>query len=798
MKNINRMLILAVLIFASPSLHAQPPGAGYIYPPGGKAGTTVEVRLAGPDWTPDVKFLLHDPRVKLEVAGPPSKILLHEPPFWTGIKSSMGDPPVMREVTAKLLLPADMPVGLLRWRVANANGASNTGLFVISNDNEVIENETRKQPQEFSIPATISGRLRVIEEVDQYRFRCVNAGLVTCDLAARRLGSNFHGVIEVHDPRGRLVAESFDTEGVDPAVTFAGQKDQTYTISVRDVDHKGFRTLIYRLNVFAGPRVLAALPAAGRRGETRDVEFVGIGVASGQVKLESTIRKVTFARTGDSFDYQLETAGGKANAFPLFLSDLPETVAPDAEGEPIALAIPQAVTGRLGKRDGKAIFRFEGKKGETFRITGEARRFGSPLDVALSVVSPDGKELASNDDMVGTTDALLAAKIPADGTYQIFLTDAAGSPPSPAAIYRLALERQVEDFRLSTLPLVNVPMGEKANLTVTVTREGGFKEPIEVRVSGLPTGVTVPEKLVVAPAAASLVIPFTCEKNAAAVATFVTITGTAKLGDAPVTRTATVPLAGDLTMRDPAAHRHAAVLLATTIKAPFTIKLLEADGGRRVHRGATHLAEVNIERQDGFTGPIVLDMAGTQSRHSQGIHGNPLIVPPGTDKVLYPVFLPEHVETTTTRRLALVAQAQVSDGAGKPHFVLAAMKGQITMSIEGALLKLSHSAEELAAPAGQPFIVPLKLARSAKLTVPVQVALVVPEELAGLIVADPLVLSAKQDAASWKITTKADARLQGRFALQARATAQRDGHPVIAETTIEVEFLPAAAAQFRR
>ena len=72
------------------------------------------------------------------------------------------------------------------------------------------------------------------------------------------------------------------------------------------------------------------------------------------------------------------------------------------------------------------------------------------------------------------------------------------------------------------------------------------------------------------------------------------------------------------------------------------------------------------------------------------------------------------------------------------------------------------------------------------------------DELVGLIHAEPLNLSAKQDATDWKITTRADARLQGRFVLPARATAQRDGHPVISETAIEVEFLPAVSAQTQR
>ena len=41
-----------------------------------------------------------------------------------------------------------------------------------------------------------------------------------------------------------------------------------------------------------------------------------------------------------------------------------------------------------------------------------------------------------------------------------------------------------------------------------------------------------------------------------------------------------------------------------------------------------------IERKEGFTGPIVLDMAGVQSRHSQGIRGPAFTVAANADKVL--------------------------------------------------------------------------------------------------------------------------------------------------------------------
>src|SRR5439155_25132204 len=110
------------------------------------------------------------------------------------------------------------------------------------------------------------------------------AGPVTCELFARRLGAGFHGVLEVHDAQGGLVADQVDSEGLDPSLTFAARAGEAYTVSVRDIDFNGDWSFVYRLQITPGPRVLAALPAAGRRGQTQTVEFVGVGVATGQAK----------------------------------------------------------------------------------------------------------------------------------------------------------------------------------------------------------------------------------------------------------------------------------------------------------------------------------------------------------------------------------------------------------------------------------------------------------------------------------------------------------------------------------
>ena len=293
-------LLLAVLWMAScPAItHAQlVPEIGYVYPAGGRSGTTVDVVLGGYDWTPDMQLFVHDPRIKLEIVGPPSQVLISEPPYWFGYKARGFAWPLAREFKAKLTIPADVPPGLVKWQVANANGASPIGTFHVGNVPEVVEDAKRKTAQPLpALPVTVLGQVRRIEEIDRYQFSVPKGGPVTIELLARPFGSMLHGMLQVRDASGKLLLDVSDSEGRDITTSFVAQAEAKYELSLHDLDFAGDRSYVYRLTLTAGPHVIAAYPAAGKRGETRKVEFVGSGVATGGPQLESVTRDVEIGR----------------------------------------------------------------------------------------------------------------------------------------------------------------------------------------------------------------------------------------------------------------------------------------------------------------------------------------------------------------------------------------------------------------------------------------------------------------------------------------------------------------------
>lgn len=267
----NRLSLIVVIAFGVAGLLTTTasaqlvPEIGYVYPAGGRAGTTVDVVLGGYDWTPDMQLFVHDPRIKLEIVGPPSPVLISEPPYWFGYKARGFAWPLAREFKAKLTIPADVPPGLVKWQVANANGASPVGTFHVGNVPEIVEDAKRKNAQPLpALPVTVLGQIRRIEEIDRYQFSVPKAGPVTIELLARPFGSMLHGMLQVRDANGRDAAGRLRfgrPRHRDDVRRSSGCEVRTEPARSR---LRGDRSYVYRLTLTAGPHVIAAYPAAGK------------------------------------------------------------------------------------------------------------------------------------------------------------------------------------------------------------------------------------------------------------------------------------------------------------------------------------------------------------------------------------------------------------------------------------------------------------------------------------------------------------------------------------------------------
>jgi hypothetical protein len=98
-------------------------------------------------------------------------------------------------------------------------------------------------------------------------------------------------------------------------------------------------------------------------------------------------------------------------------------------------------------------------------------------------------------------------------------------------------------------------------------------------------------------------------------------------------------------------------------------------------------------------------------------------------------------------------------------------------------------AGELTVVPGAGFDIPVRLTRSPKLPLEAVVTLIVPEELSGLLVAEPVTLPPGQVEAMIRITTAADPRLAGQQSFTLRATALPSPElPVVSEAGVTAMF----------
>ena len=807
------MLELLVIVAALGQVPAQNvrPQIGYVYPPGGRAGTTVDVQLGTYDWTPDMQIFVHDPRVTLEITGPAGDPIMTPPPYWFDQKAGQPQPPLAREVPARITIPADTPPGPVRWQAANANGATNVGTFVVSDTAEFVEPEKHDGALDLPpLPVTACGRISRIAEIDAYRFTVPTAGLVVCRLEDR-LGQPFHGFLTVRDSAGRLVTDVADTVGQGAVATFEAQPSQTYEASLHDVEFAGDRGYVYRLSIRRGPHVLASLPLVVGRGETRAVEVIGWGVASGGLKLESATHQLTIPQdaVGESFDYPLDTPAGRATvrlslAAGNATGDSLEPVASDLAAR--QLSVPSALSGtfdRVEPATGILTDRYQiaAKKGDSLLVTVEAARFDSPADPSLAIVSADGKEIVRSDDLTSSTDASVVFKVPADGTYDVIASDLAGVAPSPARVYRLTVENATEfaDFTLTIPDRLDVPLGGKTDLLVKATRRGLWKGPIALRFEGLDDAVLPAGELVIPADKNDLKISLAGSDQAAAGAKLATLVGTATINPAPSepakkapktpakNAPAAEPSATDAVAIEPRTveRRAGPCLIAATLKTRCVVKSATQDGGRIVNRGTTYPADVNIERLESYQGPVTLMMAAVQQRQRRGIYGGEITAPAGVDQAQYPIALPEWLETSLTCRMILVGVVQVPDPKGNLRYVTGNMDGFIVMSIEGGLFKISTETLERVVHVGGTIDIAVRVARGTKLPEPVRLEIVPGDDLAGFVSADPIVVPVDRSEAVVKLRLADEPRLAGARKLTIRATALQNGRwPAVSETAV--------------
>jgi hypothetical protein len=719
---------------------ANPPTVNYVFPAGAQRGTSVDVRVGG--------LFLHD-KPAFEVAGPG----ITASPFLTPAKKIWFDGPVLplpesqrqedypADLTGKITVAKDAPLGSRRVRTFTAQGGASGPLFVIGDLPEVVEKEIDGDalPKSIKLPVTANGRIFPHEDIDLWEFDAEAGKPVTAFVHAKSINSPLTPKLDILDANGNVVAEQMLHACIetDASVKFTPKAAGKYRVRITDANTLGGQAYVYRLTVTSEP-----VP---------------------------------------EFHFPLK-------AKPDGLKDATDASKP--------LQAPVALNGRVERPGVGSEWKLELKKGKTYTFDLQAQRFGSPLCGVARIRDASGKELAKAEGTETTDPSPLVFSPSDDGTYTVQVGEKFRGRAGPNFVYRLRVldtqEKPEPGFRLTVATdIFTVPRGGTVKVKVAAERFGDFKGPIALKCDNLPKGVEL-KAATLAPNQNAIDLTFAADAAAVVGHSPLSLVGTATVGDKPV------PLPVEFVDGGPAAPKvrnpiptvpskrpstgSSELWLAVAFPTPF--KIVDQYVMTGAPRGEIYYRKYKIDR-GGFDGPIQIQMADKQARHLQGVTGPVLTLKPGETDFEYPAFLPPWMELGRTCRVCVMATAKVKDADGREHTVsFSSQEQNQQMIVVVGPGRLDVSVDKTSIRADGEVRLMVKVSRSKNLSGPATIDVVLPEHVKG-VTAAKLVVAADKSEGELVLKFAPDA---GPFnvPLLLRATVTTERSPVTAEAKVEV------------
>ena len=455
-----RCLVLwsAIFLVTASSAQAQKiPRVGYIYPAGGRQGTTFEVEVGG-------RFLDGVDLAVVSGQGAQATVVKHiKPPtkkqtqelrkksqkVWKHVQAAnrkrgkrgksmsfanaaeelgmseaevealeefrkrFNDPkrqpnPQLGEiVTLRVTLPADAQPGQRELRLRTAAGLSNPLRFYVGQLPESREVEPNdKTPDDRigqSLPVIINGQI-MPGDVDRFRFNARKGDRLVVAAAARELipyladavPGWFQATLGLYDADGNELAYADDYQfHPDPVLYYEILEDGAYDLEIKDAIYRGREDFVYRITLGEVPFVTSVFPLGGRDGQQATVELSGWNLPADQLTLDAELQGPGIHQVS------MHGESGALNRVPFAVDTLPECLDTEPNNQPQnaqPVTLPLTINGRIDQPGDWDVFRIEGRAGEQLVAEVQARRLNSPLDSLLELIDADGRQLAANDD----------------------------------------------------------------------------------------------------------------------------------------------------------------------------------------------------------------------------------------------------------------------------------------------------------------------------------------------------------------------------------------------------------------
>jgi hypothetical protein len=550
--------IVTAVLGAAPAL-AQAPGAlqaphlAYVYPAGGRQGSTIKVIVGG-------RFLDNASSVHLSGTGVRAEAGSLDRPLsqreitdlreklqerqkqggamTPALRREIGDarmkigdsvrrnanPNLSEMLAVEVTIAPDARPGLRELRLVTPLGISNPIVFAVGQLPEFAEKDEKNSRADaetpIAIPAIVNGRIipgdvdraqfplrqapqYMPGDVDRFRFAAKKGQDLVVAVSARELMPYladavpgwFQAAVALFDAAGHELAYDDDYRGQpDPALHCRIPADGDYIVEIKDALFRGREDFVYRIAIGELPFLTSLFPLGGRTDTKTVVQVSGWNLASRSVAMD--------AKGAEPGIYPLAAATGAINTLPFVVDSLPETVERepnDAPKDAQRLSLPVIVNGRIQHPGDVDVFSFTGRTGDQVVAEVTARRAGSPLDSVLELTDAAGQRLAINDDfedkgaglVTHQADSYLVVTLPAAGTFFLRIADTQHKGGAEFA-YRLRVSAPRPDFELRVSPSgINAAGGMPAPVSITALRRDGFSGDIAIGLRDAPPGFSL-------------------------------------------------------------------------------------------------------------------------------------------------------------------------------------------------------------------------------------------------------------------------------------------------------------------
>lgn len=424
-------------------------------------------------------------------------------------------------VWLEVTIAPDAAPGLRELRLGTPRGISNPLVFAVGQLPEVSrkpmvtaplqvlgkeELALRKRPPEeeeerITLPCTLNGQIASGER-NRYRFTARKGQQLVITSQARQLipyiadavPGWFQPVLALYDAKGKEVAYDDDYQfRPDPTILYRVPEDGEYVLAIYDAIYRGREDFVYRISIGEIPFITSHFPLGARTNAPARIAVKGWNLAAEELAAPGT--------EGQAGRYSFCATSGPYLSNPRgFARDiLPETLEQEPNNAPAqaqTVSLPMIINGSIDRPGDWDVFQFSGKSNDTVVTEVCARRLESPLDSLVKLTDAAGNLVAFNDDcedpeagvITHHADSCLMARLPADGTYYVHLSDTARSGGQDYA-YRLRVSQPQPDFALRVVPSsVSLRSKGSATLNVHVIRKDGFTGPIKLDLKDPPAG----------------------------------------------------------------------------------------------------------------------------------------------------------------------------------------------------------------------------------------------------------------------------------------------------------------------